>query len=166
MSWKLLLNAFCGCAHDSEMVRNLRRFTLIVCVFVLSASGPCVTANPVGDFFKRVGQSFTKFRNTPTPTPTPRKQATSRHEQDLATREHNAPPTPTPTPTPIEIRPASSVPPERLRPRDLPYAVAVPNHPGLVTSPYAPNQGYVDVHAFPKSTEVVDPYTGKVFLTP
>jgi hypothetical protein len=44
--------------------------------------------------------------------------------------------------------------------------VAVPNRPGLVTSPYAPNKGYVDVHAFPPSTEVLDPFTGKVFLTP
>ena len=72
----------------------------------------------------------------------------------------------TPTPTPMEVRPATVAPPDGRRSRDLPYGVVVLNRPGLVTSPYAPNQGLVDVRAFPKSTEVMDPFTGKVFLTP
>ena len=38
--------------------------------------------------------------------------------------------------------------------------------PGLVTSPFAPDGGYVDVTGFPPGTAVEDPYTGKVFLTP
>ena len=74
--------------------------------------------------------------------------------------------TPTPTPTPLEIRPATGAPPDQRRSRDLPYAVRVPNRPGLVTSPYAPDQGYVDVSGFASSSEVMDPFTGKVFLTP
>ncbi len=56
--------------------------------------------------------------------------------------------------------------PPTTQKRDLPYGVAVPNRPGLVTSPYAPDQGYVDVSAFPSSTEVLDPFTGKIFRTP
>ena len=72
----------------------------------------------------------------------------------------------TPTPIPMDVRPATVAPTDRRRSRDLPYGVAVLNRPGLVTSPYAPNQGLVDVRAFPKSTEVMDPFTGKVFLTP
>lgn len=46
------------------------------------------------------------------------------------------------------------------------YGKSVPNKPGFVTSPYAPEKGYVDVRGFPPGTEVKDPYTGKTFLVP
>ena len=49
---------------------------------------------------------------------------------------------------------------------DLPYGTPVAGKPGLVTSPFATDSGYVDVTGFPPGTAVEDPYTGKVFLTP
>ena len=49
---------------------------------------------------------------------------------------------------------------------NLPYGTPVPGKAGLVTSPFAPESGYVDVRSFPPRTEVKDPYTGKIFLTP
>lgn len=62
--------------------------------------------------------------------------------------------------------PSQSAAPSTKPKGDLPYGVPVPNKAGFVTSPYAPNQGYVDVRGFPPGTEVKDPYTGKIFLVP
>lgn len=158
--------------QDNAMVQILRGVALFLSIFAFALNGPNVAANPVGDFFKKIGRSISNLGNAPTPTPTPRKsRESSRPDRTVADRDagENLPsgtPTLTPTPTPLEIRPATIAPPDRRRSRDLPYGVAVPNRPGLVTSPYAPNQGFVDVSAFPKSAEVMDPFTGKVFLTP
>src|SRR6266566_753721 len=49
---------------------------------------------------------------------------------------------------------------------DVPYAIPVPGKQGFVTSPFAPDSGYIDVHQFPPGTVVKDPFTGKVFRTP
>jgi TPR repeat protein len=48
----------------------------------------------------------------------------------------------------------------------IPYAKPVPGNPGFVTSPYAPQSGFVDVRGFPRGTEVKDPYTGRIFVVP
>jgi hypothetical protein len=153
------------------MAHIVRRFVLSLSVFAFALSGPPLPASSLGDFFKSVGRSISHLGRSPTPTPTPRKsRATGRENGPREKNEKLPSPTPTPfmtpTPTPMEIRPATSAPRDRRRSRDLPYGVAVPNRPGLVTSPYAPNEGYVDVRAFPSSTEVMDPFTGKIFLTP
>ena len=79
------------------------------------------------------------------------------------------------TPTLAELRPPEADPaspsPKALEPpaakaSDLPYARPVPNKPGFVTSPYAPDAGYVDLHGFERGQQVRDPYTGKLFLVP
>jgi hypothetical protein len=48
----------------------------------------------------------------------------------------------------------------------LPYGTPVAGKPGFITSPYSPNQGYIDVRGFAPNVEVKDPYSGKIFLTP
>ncbi len=156
------------------MPRLLRRFAFLLCLLAFALSGPRAAANPVGDFFKKVGRSISNLGKKSAPKTKPKKSTKSGAKNDDTAGK--TPPeitptptpfaTPSPTPTPLEIRPATGAPPDRRRSRDLPYAVRVPNRPGLVTSPYAPDQGYVDVSGFPSSTEVMDPFTGKVFLTP
>ncbi|MGI8890402.1 MAG: hypothetical protein ACR2G0_06410 [Chthoniobacterales bacterium] len=146
--------------------------SLLLFLLGYACGEPSAMGNPLGDFFQKVGRSVSKTVNGPTPKPTPRKarRSTSVQEETENTGTSPNPSSPIPsatvTPTPLDIRAATSAPPDREGPRDLPYGVAVPNHPGLVTSPYAPHQGYVDVRAFPKSAEVMDPFTGKVFLIP
>ena len=68
------------------------------------------------------------------------------------------PPPSNPNPTPGATGPAQV--------KDDPYGTPVPGKPGFVTSPFAPQAGYVDVRGFPPGTPVKDPYTGKVFLVP
>jgi hypothetical protein len=44
--------------------------------------------------------------------------------------------------------------------------IPVQGKPGYVKSPYMPDAGMIDVRGFPPNTEVKDPYSQKIFLTP
>jgi hypothetical protein len=159
----------------------LKRFVLILSVTAFFAGGHfAVAGNPIGDFFKRLGNSIAHPRSSPPPRRNPQKRVTGKKQNDkeqtaaqdapLAVPSAPASPTPTPVripmPMPLMVRSAAGVPPTKKPRRDMPYGIPVPNKPGFVTSPYAPKVGYVDVRGFPSGTEVKDPYTGKIFLTP
>ena len=66
----------------------------------------------------------------------------------------------------LTLRSAKAAPGASQQKTELPHATPVPDKPGLVTSPFAPDSGYVDVTGFPPGSAVEDPYTGKIFLTP
>ena len=66
---------------------------------------------------------------------------------------------------PVAKRPKVEAPPMDLK--ALPaFGKPVPGKPGYVTSPFAPDAGYVDLRGFASGTEVRCPYTNRVFLTP
>ena len=151
------------------------RFVLIFAMSVFLATQPsAVAGNPIGDFFKRLGNSIAHPSNSPAPRRNAPKLSTGKKQNEQAPSPDKSPgappappvPTPTPMPMPLIVRSAAGVPPAKRSRRDMPYGIPVPNKPGFVTSPYAPKSGLVDVRGFPSGTEVKDPYTGKTFLTP
>ena len=151
--------------HNGDpMPRLLKKFALLSTLLAMMLCAPVVVANPVGDFFRKIGRSISHLGRS-SPPPRDERKSTQDASASKATEKPEAARS-TPTPTPIDIRPAALAEPDPKGRRDVPYGVAVPNKPGLVTSPYAPTQGFVDVRAFRSSTEVLDPFTGKIFLTP
>jgi hypothetical protein len=152
---------------------RLHRICLPI-VALLFLSAPPASADPVGDFFKKVGQSISKaFQPQPTPTQTKKKTRGSRRQPS---QESNAPePTPSPPEEPPKppkeepsipaVLPALPAPPGKAK-GDMPYGIPVPGRKGLIMSPYLPEGNYIDVRAFAPGSAVKDPYTGKIFLVP
>ncbi len=151
------------------------RWVLLPVAAMFFLRGRCVNADPVGDFFKKVGESVSKaFQPRPTPNPTEKKtKRAARRPTSPQSNVVGASPTPLEQPmnlvkeemvTPTVLR-ASAVPAEKAK-GDMPYGIPVPGHKGMVTSPYSPEGNYVDVSAFASGSAVRDPYTGKIFLVP
>ena len=162
--------------HDNSP-RPTMSSTINKVFFALALSAliaaPRADAGSVGDFFKALGNSIAhpgQGKKAAAKPPT-KKPKTKGAEQAGDYPPTPVPPTPPPTPTPTAttsqppVRLASA-PPTKNSKRDIPYGIPVPNKPGFVTSPYSPKAGYVDVRGFPSGTEVKDPYSGKIFLTP
>jgi hypothetical protein len=148
----------------------------VVALFLVHARS--VDAEPVGDFFKKAGQSISKaFQPQPAPNQSKKKTTTSVPRRPTSTRSNVVGASPTPLEQPVgrvkeekvtpsvTVQRASSVSAEKAK-GDLPYGIPVPGHKGMVTSPYSPEGNYIDVSAFAAGSAVRDPYTGKIFLVP
>lgn len=138
-------------------------------------TGRCVNADPVGDFFKKVGQSISKaFQPQPAQhqtkkTPKRASQRPTSRESNVAQAEQSpleelSPPPQKENLLPTVLR-ASAVPAAKAK-GDVPYGIPVPGRKGMVTSPYVPEGNYIDVSGFAPGSAVKDPYTGKIFLVP
>ncbi len=155
----------------------IQKVVTLAALLMLGMSATPAEADPVGDFFKRLGRSITNPQPRKQPdrragkTPSKKSSATDSLSPTATPSLTTIPspaPIPIPTPTPLQIieRRALAAPRGEGNARDLPYGVPVPGRPGFVTSPYAPTRGHVDVRDFASGAEVKDPFTGKVFLTP
>ena len=142
------------------MSRSVIKLIVALSIFGFAA-GNVANADPIGDFFRRLGNSMAH----------PQKKSGSRSKTSKQSASKEEPTTPTPGPSlgppdQHNIRTGSAAPRAKGAKRDLPYAVPVPGKKGLVISPFAPDAGYVDVSKFPPGTEVKDPFSDKIFRTP
>jgi len=143
----------------SEMHRRKNLLVLTLSLLGIATLQPA-GAESIGDFFRRLGNSIAHPTKHPSPRPHSEKSRSSPSPSPV-----NATPEPSVTPQ-VPIKAAAIVTEPKNSKRDVPYGIPVPGKDGFVTSPYAPNQGYVDVRGFPPGTEVKDPYTNKIFLVP
>jgi len=155
----------------NRLIRSRWISSLVVALFFLG--GRWANADPVGDFFKKIGQSISKaFQPQPAQQQT-RKTRSSRRPTSRDTNAPEASPSPPEEPsTPAKeekltatVQRASAVPAEKAK-GDMPYGIPVPGQKGMVTSPYLPEGNYIDVSAFAPGSAVRDPYTGKIFRVP
>jgi hypothetical protein len=158
---------------------------LLLVILLLFFSGPYVNAGPVGDFFKKVGQSISKpLKPQPEAQPPPQPQstrpqpantphATRRRTSRAAPAAATAPPAEAQSSHPSKegestgnVRRVSAADIEKAK-AGLPYGIPVPGRKGMVTSPYLPEEDkYIDVTDFASGSVVKDPYTEKFFLVP
>jgi hypothetical protein len=133
---------------------------------LMTGIAPVAEAGPFENFFRKVRHAFTGPANSSRHHRTAQKRPEGSQPQRGEIKPetgHNLVSSP---PGTGNTRKAHLLSSKGSRAPDLPYGTPVPGKKGFVTSPYAPDSGYVDVQNFPPGTQVKDPYSGKIFLTP
>jgi hypothetical protein len=131
---------------------------------MLIIAPPDMKAGPFRDFFRSLRSAFTQPETKEKPR---RHRKTHKHNETPPSDASNSQTLGSPVSSPSdqrEIRWAKTATDAIPQNPDLPYGTTVFGKPGLVTSPFVPDSGYVEVTGFPRGTTVEDPYTGKFSL--
>ena len=145
----------------------LRAIVVWFAIATLVSRPDVAKAGPFRDFFRALRSAIAQ----PNEKPRPHRSSRSSHKHnetppsDASNNQTSRSPVPAP-PGPGDVRVAKAALGTSQQKTELLYGTPVPGKPGWVTSPFAPDSGYVDVTGFPPGSEVEDPYTGKIFLTP
>jgi hypothetical protein len=149
------------------MKRGFRTIVVWLAIATLIDSTDVADAGPFRDFFRAIRSAIAQPKEKPR---THRRSRNShKHNESPPSDAHSSQTSGSPAPTSTgqrDVRWAKAAPDAGQPKAELLYGTPVPGKPGLVTSPFAPDKGYVDVTGFPPGTPVEDPYTGKVFVTP
>ena len=152
-------------AHDIILVkRSLHRIVVWLSIFGLITATDLAEAGPFRDFFTALRSAIAHQNEKPR-----RHRTSHKHNETPPSDASNNQSAGTPTAAPPDqrnVRMAKAASGANQEKTNLPYGTPVPGKEWLVTSPFAPDSGYVDVTGFPPGTPVEDPYTGKIFLTP
>jgi hypothetical protein len=151
--------------HEAVLVKR-RHHAIVVClgISMLFTATDAAKAGPFQDFFRTIRSAIAHPKETPRPH-----RSTHKRKKTLPSDAPNTQTAGKPPPAPAgqtDVRWAKAASSASDENSNLPYGTPVPGKPGLVTSPFAPDAGYVQVIGFPPGTPVEDPYTGKIFLTP
>jgi hypothetical protein len=159
------------------MKRSLWPTAIWVSIFAVVGPVTVAKAGPFRDFFQAIRSAVAPPKEKPrahrrihkhNETP-PSDASDTKHNETPPSDASDDEPSSSPVPAPLDrrnVRVAKAADDANQQKTELPYGTPVPGKPGLVTSPFAPDRGYVDVTGFPPGTEVQDPFTGKIFLAP
>src|SRR5436189_4116929 len=149
------------------MKRSLRAIVVWLSIAILISSADVASAGPFRDFFRALRSAVAHPHETPRPHRTSR--SSHKHNETPPSDASNSQTSVSPVPAPPgqrDVRWAKAASGASQQKPELPYGTPVPGKPGLVTSPFAPDTGYVDVTGFPPGTALEHPYTRKMLLSP
>jgi hypothetical protein len=146
--------------------RPLRTLVVPLSILALFIATDAAKAGPFVDFFRAVRRSIThpEQKKPRSHRSSPKQNHDAASNDASSTRTSGGVVAAPPNGQNTRVAKAASTTKEKKS--DLLYGTPVPGKQGFVTTPFAPDSGYIDVRGFPPGSEVKDPYTGKVFLTP